>query len=117
MNKIRKRLFLLEEGLHSWDKYMLHASIKNHLNFWLLLLNFKICYFVTKKIFLKKIRSIFNENTDKFYVLKKKIRYVFNENTDQFYVLKKIRPVFNENTDHFCGLKKSVLKNLDQFLI
>ena len=37
---------------------------------------------------LKKIRSVFNENTDQFYLLKK-IRSVFNENTDQFYVLKK----------------------------
>ena len=55
---------------------------------------------------LKKIRSVFNENTDKFYVLKKsdlylmktqisfeskRIKYVFNENTDQFLCVKKIR--------------------------
>ena len=53
---------------------------------------------MTKKIFLKKIRSVFNENTDQFYVLKK-IKFVFNENTDQFYVL------------------KSNLKNLDQILV
>ena len=53
---------------------------------------------------LKKIRSIFNENTDQFYVLKK-IKSVFNENTDQFYVLKKIKFVFNENTDQFYVLK------------
>jgi len=33
----------------------------------------------------------------------KKIRSVFNENTNQFCVLKKIRSVFNENTDQFCG--------------
>ena len=51
-NKIRKSPFL-EEEVHLWDKFIFLASIKNHLNFWLLLLNFKICYFVTKKIFLK----------------------------------------------------------------
>ena len=85
---------------------MLHASIKNHLNFLHLLLNFKICYSVTNKIFFKKkkIKSIFDENTDQSYVLKKsdlhlmkiqisfvckKIKFVFNENTNQFYVLKK----------------------------
>ena len=84
---------------------MLHASIKNHLNFLHLLLNVKIFYSVTNKIFFKKkIRSIFDENTDQSYVLKKldlrlmkiqisfvckKIKFVFNENTNQFYVLKK----------------------------
>ena len=54
---------------------------------------------MTKKIFLKKIRSVFNENTDQFYVLKK-IRFVFNENTDQFYVLKK--PVLCVKKDQTC---------------
>ena len=32
----------------------------------------------------------------------RKIRYVFNENTDQFCVSKKIRSVFDENTEQFC---------------
>ena len=31
----------------------------------------------------------------------KKIKFVFNENTDQFCVLKKIIFVFNENIDQF----------------
>ena len=56
---------------------------------------------MTKKKFLKKIRSIFNENTDQFCVLKKK----------------KISSVFNENIDHFFVLKKSNLKNSDQFCV
>ena len=41
--------------------------------------------------------------------LEKKIRSIFNENINQFWVLKKIRSVFNENTDQFWVLKKSVL--------
>ena len=47
-----------------------------------------------------------------FYVLKKKIRYVFNENTDKFLCVKLIRSIFNENTDQFC-----VLKKLDLYLM
>ena len=31
----------------------------------------------------------------------RKIKSVFNENTNQFFVLKKIRSIFNENTDQF----------------
>ena len=41
----------------------------------------------------------------------KKIRYIFNKNTDQFWCVKKIRSIFNGNTDQFwCVLKKSDLK-------
>ena len=41
------------------------------------------------------------------FEFKKKIRFVFNENTDQFCVLKKIR---SENTDQFSFEKKSHLE-------
>ena len=41
----------------------------------------------------------------------KKIRFVFNKNTDQFHIQKKkIKSVFNENVDQFCFEKKSYLK-------
>ena len=35
----------------------------------------------------KKIKSVFNENTYQFFEFRK-IRFVFNENTDQFWVQK-----------------------------
>ena len=52
---------------------------------------------------LKKIKSVFNENTDQFYVLKK-IKFVFNENTDQFYVLK----IKSEKFKSVFSLKRSL---------
>ena len=55
---------------------------------------------LTKENFSKKIRSVFNENTDQFCVVK--IRPVFNENSNQFLYFKKIRSIFNENTNQFC---------------
>ena len=77
-----------------------------------------------KEIFSKKVRFVFNENTDQFYLLKnlelylikiqisfmckKKIRSVFNENTDQFLCVKKIRSTFNENADKFLELKNQI---------
>ena len=32
----------------------------------------------------KKIKYVFNESINQFYVLKKKIKSIFNENTNQF---------------------------------
>ena len=62
---------------------------------------------MTKKIFLKKIRSVFNENTNKFCVLKKKTDLYLMKIQISFYV-KKIKSVFNENIDQFCVLKKKI---------
>ena len=57
----------------------MHASrIKKKLqpNLQSILLDFKICTFVTKETFSKKIISIFNENTDQFCALKKNQIYI-----------------------------------------
>ena len=78
-------------------------------------------------MYFKKIRSVFNENTDLFYVKKldlkstnqffelekKKIGSVFNENTDLFYVKKIISKKYKSV---FKLEKNSDLKNSDQFL-
>ena len=69
---LKKKDFLKEDP-HSWDKFIIHASYikkkkktRPQPNFQFLLLNFKLCNFVTKKTFSKKIRFVFNENIDKF---------------------------------------------------
>ena len=53
----------------------MHASHIKKLqpNFQSLLLNFKICNFVIKKFFSKKIKSVFNENTNQFLFLENHI--------------------------------------------
>ena len=71
---LKKKDFLKEDP-HSWDKFIIHASYikkkkkkktRPQPNFQFLFLNFKLCNFVTKKTFSKKIRFVFNENTDQF---------------------------------------------------
>ena len=42
------------------------------------------------------------------FEIRKKIRSIFNENTDQFCDQKKNRSVFNENTYQFCDQKKKL---------
>ena len=51
----KKKTFLKEDS-HSWREFIMHASHIKKLqpNFQSLLLNFKICNFVTKKTFSKK---------------------------------------------------------------
>ena len=55
--------------------------------------------FVLKKLELYLMKIQIN------FVYLKEIRSTFNENTDQFCVFKKIKSVFNKNTDEFCVLK------------
>ena len=102
----------------------MHHIKKLQPEFLILSLKFQTLQFYNpkkKKTFQKKkIRSIFNENTDHFFEFRK----IRSKNIDQFclekksdmYLMKipinsvfriKIKFVFNENADQFCVLNKN----------
>ena len=59
----------------------------------------------------KKIKSVFNENTDQFLFFRKKIK------SEKFRSVFELEKIISKNTYQFFSLENSDLKNSDQFLV